>query len=65
MKSVLASYTLSLRFLSRSAVDGGQVWNPPVFACAIGSHTGSFLCGISSNIHLLVVCDCCKAAAGP
>jgi len=37
--------------------------NPPVFAVQLDLHTGSFLCGISSNIHLLVCADCCKAAA--
>jgi EmrB/QacA subfamily drug resistance transporter len=56
MKSVLASYTLSLAvFIPISGWMADKFGTRRVFACAIGIFTvGSFLCGISSNIHLLV-----------
>jgi zinc protease len=56
MKSVLASYTLSLAvFIPISGWMADRFGTRRVFASAIGIFTlGSFLCGISSNIHLLV-----------
>ena len=56
MKSVLASYTLSLAvFIPISGWMADHFGTRHVFASAIGIFTlGSFLCGISSNIHLLV-----------
>jgi EmrB/QacA subfamily drug resistance transporter len=56
MKSVLASYTLSLAvFIPVSGWMADRFGTRRVFASAIGIFTlGSFLCGISSNIHLLV-----------
>lgn len=56
MKSVLASYTLSLAvFIPISGWMADRFGTRAVFASAIGIFTmGSFLCGISTNIHLLV-----------
>jgi EmrB/QacA subfamily drug resistance transporter len=56
MKAVLASYTLSLAvFIPISGWMANRFGTRRVFASAIGIFTlGSFLCGISSNIHLLV-----------
>jgi EmrB/QacA subfamily drug resistance transporter len=56
MKSVLASYTLSLAvFIPISGWMSDRFGTRRVFASAIGIFTlGSFLCGISSNIHVLV-----------
>jgi EmrB/QacA subfamily drug resistance transporter len=56
MKSVLASYTLSLAvFIPISGWMADRFGTRRVFASAIGIFSlGSFLCGISSNIHLLV-----------
>src|SRR6202453_4411651 len=56
MKVVLASYTLSLAvFIPISGWMADRVGTRRVFASAIGLFTlGSFLCGISSNIHVLV-----------
>jgi EmrB/QacA subfamily drug resistance transporter len=56
MKSVLASYTLSLAvFIPISGWMADRFGTRRVFAAAIGLFTlGSFLCGISSNIHVLV-----------
>jgi EmrB/QacA subfamily drug resistance transporter len=56
MKSVLASYTLSLAvFIPISGWMADRFGTRRVFGSAIGLFTlGSFLCGISSNIHLLV-----------
>src|ERR1700723_404174 len=56
MKSVLASYTLSLAvFIPISGWMADRFGTRRVFASAIGIFTlGSFLCGISNNIHLLV-----------
>ena|ERR1039458_8686966 len=58
MKSVLASYTLSLAvFIPISGWMADRFGTRRVFASAIGIFTlGSFLCGISSDIHLLVAC---------
>ncbi|HTQ96080.1 MAG TPA: DHA2 family efflux MFS transporter permease subunit [Candidatus Acidoferrum sp.] len=56
MKSVLASYTLSLAvFIPISGWMADRFGTRRVFSSAIGLFTlGSFLCGISSNIHWLV-----------
>ncbi len=56
MKSVLASYTLSLAiFIPISGWMADRFGTRRVFACAIGIFTlGSFLCGLSHNIHVLV-----------
>ncbi|HTX39030.1 MAG TPA: DHA2 family efflux MFS transporter permease subunit [Bryobacteraceae bacterium] len=56
MKSVLSSYTLSLAvFIPISGWMADRFGTRRVFASAIGLFTlGSFLCGISSNIHVLV-----------
>jgi EmrB/QacA subfamily drug resistance transporter len=56
MKSVLASYTLSLAvFIPISGWMADRFGTRRVFASAIGLFTlGSFLCGISSDIHVLV-----------
>jgi EmrB/QacA subfamily drug resistance transporter len=56
MKAVLASYTLSLAvFIPISGWMANRFGTRKVFASAIGIFTlGSFLCGISNNIHLLV-----------
>ena len=56
MKAVLASYTLSLAvFIPISGWMADKFGTRRVFASAIGIFTlGSFLCGISTSIHLLV-----------
>jgi len=56
MKSVLASYTLSLAvFIPISGWMADRFGTRRVFASAIGLFTlGSFLCGISNNIHVMV-----------
>jgi EmrB/QacA subfamily drug resistance transporter len=56
MKAVLASYTLSLAvFIPVSGWMANRFGTRHVFASAIGIFTlGSFLCGISNDIHLLV-----------
>jgi EmrB/QacA subfamily drug resistance transporter len=56
MKSVLASYTLSLAvFIPISGWMANRFGTRRVFASAIGLFTlGSLLCGVSSNIHVLV-----------
>jgi EmrB/QacA subfamily drug resistance transporter len=56
MKAVLASYTLSLAvFIPISGWMANRFGTRRVFASAIGTFTlGSFLCGISSDIHWLV-----------
>jgi EmrB/QacA subfamily drug resistance transporter len=56
MKSVLASYTLSLAvFIPISGWMADRFGTRRVFASAIGIFAlGSFLCGMSSNIHMLV-----------
>jgi EmrB/QacA subfamily drug resistance transporter len=56
MKSVLASYTLSLAvFIPISGWMADRFGTRRVFASAIGIFTlGSALCGLSGNIHLLV-----------
>ncbi|MGA2096186.1 MAG: DHA2 family efflux MFS transporter permease subunit [Candidatus Acidiferrum sp.] len=66
MKSVLASYTLSLAvFIPISGWMADKFGTRRVFASAIGIFTlGSFLCGISSNIHLLVGCRILQGVGG-
>jgi len=56
MKAVLASYTLSLAvFIPISGWMADRFGTRRVFASAIGLFTlGSFLCGISGSIHLLI-----------
>jgi EmrB/QacA subfamily drug resistance transporter len=66
MKSVLASYTLSLAvFIPISGWMADRFGTRRVFTSAIGLFTlGSFLCGISSNIHLLVACRVLQGCGG-
>src|SRR6202050_4881792 len=66
MKSVLASYTLSLAvFIPISGWMADRFGTRRVFASAIGLFTlGSVLCGISSNIHLLVACRILQGCGG-
>jgi EmrB/QacA subfamily drug resistance transporter len=66
MKSVLASYTLSLAvFIPISGWVADRFGTRRVFAIAIGLFTlGSFLCGVSSNIHLLVGCRVLQGMGG-
>jgi EmrB/QacA subfamily drug resistance transporter len=66
MKAVLASYTLSLAvFIPISGWMADRFGTRRVFASAIGLFTlGSFLCGISSNIHLLVASRILQGCGG-
>src|ERR1700726_954323 len=66
MKAVLASYTLSLAvFIPISGWMADRFGTRRVFASAIGIFTlGSFLCGISSNIHLLIACRILQGCGG-
>jgi EmrB/QacA subfamily drug resistance transporter len=66
MKAVLSSYTLSLAvFIPISGWMADRFGTRRVFASAIGLFTmGSFLCGISSNIHLLVACRVLQGCGG-
>src|SRR5271168_4405477 len=66
MKSVLASYTLSLAvFIPISGWMADRFGTRRVFASAIGLFTlGSFLCGMSSNIHILVACRILQGCGG-
>src|SRR5450631_1529865 len=66
MKAVLASYTLSLAvFIPISGWVADRFGTRRVFAAAIGLFTlGSFLCGISSNIHVLVACRILQGCGG-
>ena len=66
MKAVLASYTLSLAvFIPISGWMADRFGTRHVFASAIGLFTlGSFLCGMSANIHLLVVCRILQGGGG-
>ena len=66
MKAVLASYTLSLAvFIPISGWMANRFGTRRVFASAIGLFTlGSFLCGISNNIHLLVACRVLQGCGG-
>jgi EmrB/QacA subfamily drug resistance transporter len=66
MKSVLASYTLSLAvFIPISGWMADRYGTRKVFASAIGLFTlGSLLCGLSSDIHLLVACRILQGCGG-
>ncbi len=66
MKAVLASYTLSLAvFIPISGWVADRFGTRRVFATAIGLFTlGSFLCGLSSNIHVLVACRVLQGMGG-
>src|ERR1017187_2283276 len=66
MKAVLSSYTLSLAvFIPISGWMEDRFGTRRVFASAIGFFTlGSFLCGISSNIHVLVACRVLQGCGG-
>ncbi|MGA2552926.1 MAG: DHA2 family efflux MFS transporter permease subunit [Burkholderiaceae bacterium] len=66
MKSVLASYTLSLAvFIPISGWMADRFGTRRVFASAIGLFSlGSLLCGISSDIHLLVACRILQGCGG-
>src|ERR1700750_306215 len=58
MKAVASSYTLSLAvFIPISGWMADRFGTRRVFAAAIGFFTlGSLLCGLSTNIHVLVAC---------
>src|SRR5450631_1712871 len=66
MKAVLASYTLSLAvFIPISGWVADRFGTRRVFAAAIGLFTlGSFLCGISRNIHVLVALRILQGCGG-
>src|SRR5277367_1990962 len=66
MKAVLASYTLSLAvFIPISGWMADRFGTRRVFASAIGIFTlGSFLCGISTDIHSLVACRILQGCGG-
>jgi EmrB/QacA subfamily drug resistance transporter len=66
MKAVLASYTLSLAvFIPISGWMADKFGTRRVFASAIGLFTlGSLLCGLSSNIHVLVACRVLQGMGG-
>lgn len=66
MKSVLSSYTLSLAlFIPVSGWIADRFGTRRVFSTAIGIFTlGSFLCGVSNNIHVLVGCRILQGCGG-
>jgi len=66
MKAVLASYTLSLAvFIPISGWMADRYGTRRVFASAIGLFTlGSFLCGLTVNVHLLVACRILQGCGG-
>jgi EmrB/QacA subfamily drug resistance transporter len=66
VKSVLASYTLSLAvFIPISGWMADRFGTRRVFASAIGLFTvGSVLCGLSTNIEMLVACRILQGAGG-
>ena len=66
MKAVLASYTLSLAvFIPVSGWMADRYGTRRVFSSAIGLFTlGSALCGLVSNIHLLVACRVLQGCGG-
>ncbi len=66
MKAVLSSYTLSLAvFIPISGWMADHFGTRRVFSSAIGLFTlGSLLCGISSNIHVLVACRVLQGCGG-
>jgi EmrB/QacA subfamily drug resistance transporter len=66
MKAVLASYTLALAvFIPISGWMADRFGTRRVFATAIGLFTlGSLLCGLSTNIHVLVACRILQGCGG-
>lgn len=66
MKSVLSSYTLSLAvFIPISSWIADRFGTRRVFSFAIGLFTlGSLLCGLASDIHLLVICRIIQGCGG-
>ncbi len=66
MKAVLTSYTISLAvFIPVSGWVADRFGTRRVFGSAIGLFTlGSFLCGISADIHLLVACRVLQGCGG-
>src|SRR5438034_2907196 len=66
MKAVLSSYTLSLAvFIPVSGWMADRFGTRRVFSSAIGLFTlGSFLCGISSAVHVLVACRILHGCGG-
>jgi EmrB/QacA subfamily drug resistance transporter len=66
MKSVLTSYTLSLAvFIPVSGWVADRFGTRVVFSSAIGIFTlGSLLCGLSSNLHVLVGCRILQGCGG-
>ena len=66
MRSVLASYTLSLAvFIPISGWMADRFGTRRVFAWAIGLFTlGSVLCGLCNEIHVLVACRVLQGAGG-
>src|SRR5437667_3105303 len=66
MKAVLSSYTLSLAvFIPVSGWMADRFGTRRVISSAIGLFTlGSFLCGISSNVHVLVACRILQGCGG-
>ena len=66
MKSVLSSYTLSLAlFIPISGWMADRFGTRRVFSSAMGLFTlGSLLCGLSSNIHVLVASRILQGCGG-
>jgi EmrB/QacA subfamily drug resistance transporter len=66
MKAALASYTLSLAvFIPISGWMANRFGTRVVFGSAIGVFTlGSFLCGLSTDIHVLVACRVLQGCGG-
>jgi len=66
MKAVLASYTLSLAvFIPISGWMADRFGTRRVFAAAIGIFTlGSLLCGLMSDIHLMIACRILQGVGG-
>jgi EmrB/QacA subfamily drug resistance transporter len=66
MKSVLSSYTLALAvFIPVSGWIADRYGTRRVFATAIGIFTfGSLLCGLATNIHVLVACRILQGMGG-
>src|SRR5258708_7152665 len=66
MKAVMSSYTLALAvFIPISGWMADRFGTRRVFSAAIGLFTvGSLLCGISSNIHVLVACRILQGCGG-
>ncbi|HVZ85701.1 MAG TPA: DHA2 family efflux MFS transporter permease subunit [Polyangia bacterium] len=66
MKSVLSCYTLSVAvFIPISGWAADRFGTRRVFGTAIGIFTlGSLLCGLSTSIHLLILCRILQGAGG-